>query len=75
LKGSAWFPIGFSIFLYAFVLLIPTTFASMQAYEDFVINAYFWTLLGILFRLPTLTLSSQFANPSVPVGNPRLRPR
>ena len=26
-------------------------------------------------RLPSLTLSSQFANPSAPAGNPRLRPR
>jgi hypothetical protein len=75
LKGSAWFPIAFAIFLYAFVLLLPTTFASMVAYEDFVINAYFWTMLGILFRLPSLALSSQFANPSAPSGNPRLRPR
>jgi hypothetical protein len=71
LKGSAWFPIGFAIFLYVFVLLIPTTFASMVAYEDFVINAYFWTLLGILFRLPTLALSSQFANVSARAGNPQ----
>jgi hypothetical protein len=75
LRGSPWFPIGFAIFLYTFVLLVPMTFVSMQAYEDFVINAYFWTLLGILFRLPTLALSSQFANPSAPTGNPRLRPR
>ena len=75
LKGSAWFPIAFTIFLYAFVLLVPMTFTSMQAYEDFVINAYFWTLLGILFRLPTLALSAQFASPSAPAGNPRLRPR
>jgi hypothetical protein len=51
------------------------TFTSMVAYEDFVINAYFWTLLGILFRLPSLTLSSQFANSSAPAGDPRLRPR
>ena len=75
LRGSAWFPIAFAIYLYAFVLLLPMTFTSMLAYEDFVINAYFWTLLGILFRLPTLSLSSQFANPSAPAGNPRLRPR
>jgi hypothetical protein len=75
LKGSPWFPIAFTIFLYAFVLLLPMTFTSMQAYEDFVINAYFWTLLGILFRLPSLSLSAQFANPSAPAGNPRLRAR
>jgi hypothetical protein len=75
LKGSPWFPIAFAIYLYAFVLLLPMTFTSMQAYEDFVINAYFWILLGILFRLPSLALSAQFANASPPAGNPRLRPR
>jgi hypothetical protein len=75
LRGSPWFPIAFSIFLYATVLLMPMTFGSMLAYEDFVINAYFWTMLGILFRLPSLALSAQFANPSLPAGNPRLRPR
>jgi hypothetical protein len=75
LRGSPWFPIAFAIYLYAFVLLLPMTFTSMVAYEDFVINAYFWTLLGILFRLPTLPLSAQFANPSAPAGNPSLRPR
>jgi hypothetical protein len=71
LKGSPWFPIGFPIFFYALVLLLPMTFTSMVAYEDFVINAYFWTLLGILFRLPTLPLSAQFANPRSPVAGTR----
>src|ERR1700736_4929543 len=74
-RGSAWFPIAFAIYLYAFILLLPMTFTSMLAYEDFVINAYFWLMLGILFRLPSLALSAQFANASAPAGNPRLRPR
>jgi len=51
------------------------TFTSMVAYEDFVINAYFWTLLGILFRLPTLPLSSQFANVPAPAAGTRVRAR
>jgi hypothetical protein len=72
LKGSPWFPIAAVIFLYAFVLLLPMTFTSMVAYEDFIINAYFWTLLGILFRLPSLALSAQFAN-VVPTQNGRFR--
>jgi hypothetical protein len=72
LKGSPWFPIAFPIFFYAFVLLLPMTFTSMVAYEDFVINAYFWMLLGILFRLPTLPLSAQFANPRSPIAGTRL---
>jgi len=61
LKGSPWFPLGFVIFWYAFFLLIPATFGSMVAYEDFLLNAYFWLLLGLLFRLPSLSLSAQFA--------------
>jgi hypothetical protein len=61
LKGSAWFPLGFAIFWYAFFLLFPATFGGMQAYQDFLMNAYLWLLLGLLFRLPTLALSEQFA--------------
>src|SRR5580698_3019288 len=61
LKGSPWFPLGFVIFWYAFFLFFPATFGGMVAYEDFLLNAYFWLLLGLLFRLPTLALSAQFA--------------
>jgi hypothetical protein len=61
LKGTPWFPLAFMIFWYAGLLLIPITFNGIQAYEDFVLNAYFWLLLGILFRLPTLAVSAQFA--------------
>jgi hypothetical protein len=61
LRGSPWFPIAFMIFWYAGILLVPITFAGMQAYEDFVLNAYLWLLLGVLFRLPTLAASAQFA--------------
>jgi len=61
LKGSPWFPLAFVIFWYAWYLLYPATFGGIQAYEDFVLNAYFWLLLGVLFRLPTIALSAQFA--------------
>ena len=61
LKGSPWFPLAFVIFWYAFFLLFPATFGGIQPYEDFLLNAYFWLLLGVLFRLPTIALSAQFA--------------
>jgi hypothetical protein len=61
LKGSGWFPLAFVIFWYSFVLFFPSTFGGMQPYQDFVMNAYLWLLLGILFRLPSLALSAQFA--------------
>jgi hypothetical protein len=61
LKGSLWFPLGFVIFWYALFLLFPQTYGGMQPYEDFLLNAYLWLLLGLLFRLPTIALSPQFA--------------
>ena len=61
LRGSPWFPLAFMIFWYAGLLLFPMTFNGIQPYEDFVLNAYLWLLLGILFRLPTLTVSTQYA--------------
>jgi hypothetical protein len=75
LKGSPWFPLGFMIFLYALLLLLPLTFMGSQAYQDFVMNAYLWLLLGILFRLPKLSLSAQFAAdaPAARTGNQWIR--
>lgn len=77
LRGSPWFPLAFAIFWYAGLLLLPMTFSGIQPYEDFVLNAYFWLLLGILFRLPTLAVSAQYAataQPS-PMYDPRIRMR
>jgi hypothetical protein len=61
LRGSPWFPIAFMIFWYAGLILLPITYTGMATYQDFVMNAYLWLLLGILFRLPTLAASAQFA--------------
>jgi hypothetical protein len=61
LRGSPWFPLAFVIFWNAFVLLLPSTFGGIQPYEDFLVNAYFWLLLGLLFRLPTIALAARFA--------------
>ncbi len=66
------FPLGFVIFWYALFLLFPATFGGIQSYEDFLLNAYFWLLLGVLFRLPTIALSAQFAA-NAPIGQPRRR--
>ncbi len=51
LKGTVWFPIGFAIFWYTFLLVFPMSFYGFVAYQDFVMNAYFWLMLGILFRV------------------------
>jgi hypothetical protein len=61
LRGSAWFPIAFTIFWLAFMLFFPIGYAGLIFYQDFLINAYFWILIGILFRLPNIAISAQFA--------------
>jgi len=58
LRGSPLFPVGFVMFWYVFILLLPFAFAGIQAYEDFLLNAYLWLMLGILFRVPTIKLAS-----------------
>ena len=54
LRGTPWFPLGFVIFWYAFLLLGPKAYVGLIGYQDFLMNAYLWILLGILFRLPQL---------------------
>jgi len=62
LRGSPWFPIGFIIFWYAALMFFPFMIGGIQAYEDFVMNAYLWLLLGVLFRLPHLKAAVEVAH-------------
>jgi hypothetical protein len=71
LKGSPWFPLAFTIFWYAAVLLFALTFAGMQAYQDFLLNAYLWLLLGVLFRLPSLGVAALEAPVELPAPTGR----
>lgn len=54
LKGKPTFPIALAIVWFAFIFLFPGSWGSLVAYQNFVSNAYFWFLAGVLFRLPTL---------------------
>jgi hypothetical protein len=51
LRGTPWFPLAFVIFLFGLLLFFPMAYTSSATYQDFVINAYFWVLLGIFYRL------------------------
>jgi hypothetical protein len=70
LKGTPAFPLAFMIFWYAFLLLLPLTFLGLQPYQDFVMNAYLWLLLGVLFRLPTLGLTAKVTQAVTAGGTP-----
>lgn len=69
LKGSPFFPLAFMLCLYSFILLVPMTFTGIQPYQDFVMNAYLWVLLGILFRLPKLAQAVQLVQPVTAAGS------
>lgn len=60
LRGSPWFPIAFAIFWYCFLLAIPISYSGFITYQDFVMNAYFWLLLGVLFRLKVIANPPEF---------------
>jgi hypothetical protein len=61
LRQTVYFPVALSIWWYAFLLLFPFTHTGMQPYQNYVMNAYFWFLVGVLFRLPHLARLQQEA--------------
>jgi hypothetical protein len=54
LRDTRLFPIASAIVWYSFMLLYVFTYSGLDAYQNFISNAYLWLLLGILFRLPDL---------------------
>jgi hypothetical protein len=73
LRGSPWFPVGIVIFWYSFLMFFPFMVGGIQAYEDFVLNAYLWLLLGILFRLPQIKVSAELDAARLAAAAPRRR--
>lgn len=63
LKGTPWFPLAFAIFWYIFLIAFPLSFYGFVAYQDFLLNAYFWLMLGILFRVSEFSFGSKFTQP------------
>jgi hypothetical protein len=54
LKETHFFPIAVAITWYAFLLLFGLSYLGLDAYQNYVNNAFLWILIGILFRLPEL---------------------
>lgn len=54
LRGTWAFPVALAIVWFSFILLFPDTWGSLNLYQNFITNAYFWVLIGFLFRLPGL---------------------
>ena len=64
LKETAYFPLASAILLYSFLLLFPMTWGGLDSYENFVMNAYLWLLLGVFFRLPVLAQGESTTDPT-----------
>jgi hypothetical protein len=69
LRQTRLFPVGFGAFWFVAVMLIPETYASLNVYQDYILQAYMWMLVGVLYRLPELLV----ARP-VPVPDPAPAP-
>ena len=54
LRETRFFPIAVAIGWYVFVLLFALTYLTLDAYQNYVNNAFCWLLIGVLFRLPDL---------------------
>ncbi|MGA8074685.1 MAG: hypothetical protein WB995_14500 [Candidatus Acidiferrales bacterium] len=64
LRQTRLFPVGFGAFWFIAVMLIPETYASLNVYQDYVLNAYLWLLVGVLYRLPELLVVRPVAVPA-----------
>lgn len=74
LRQTAYFPVALAICWYAFLLLVPLTYTGMTAYQNYVMNAYLWVLVGILYRLPHLARVPQQVPSRSRVSIPERRP-
>ena len=70
-RQTRFFPVAFGISWFAFLLLFPQTYGSLNNYQDYVLNAYLWLMVGILFRLPELLAPSPII---LPLRSATIRP-
>ncbi|HVB34251.1 MAG TPA: hypothetical protein VNJ52_07785 [Patescibacteria group bacterium] len=58
LSSTPLYPVALCIVWFAFWVLLPFTWESMTTYQNFVVNAYLWLLVGVLFRLPSFAAAA-----------------
>ncbi len=61
LRNTPMFSLGFCILWYAIVVLFPLTYVGLTTYQDYIVAAFLWLLIGVLFRLPLLLTPSPAA--------------
>jgi hypothetical protein len=64
LRQTRVFPLAFMTLWFTFILLFPQTFTSINAYQDYLVNAYLWLFIGMLFRLPEIVATGPIPVPA-----------
>jgi hypothetical protein len=64
LRQTRMFPIGFAICWFVFLMLFPEMFATLNSFQDYILNAYLWILVGVLFHLPEILIAGPVPVPS-----------
>jgi hypothetical protein len=58
LRNTPLLSLGFAIMWYAIVVMFPLTYVGLSTYQDYIVTAFLWMLIGVLFRLPQLLIPS-----------------
>ncbi len=58
LASTPLYPLALAILWLAFWVLLPFTWAGWQTYQNYIVNAYLWALVGILLGLPKLVVTA-----------------
>jgi hypothetical protein len=72
LRQTHLFPVGFGAFWFIAAMLIPETYASLNVYQDYILQAYLWMLVGVLYRLPELLVARPVPVPEAVAAAPAL---
>lgn len=66
LFGAPLFGFAAALYLWSVTFLLPLTFMGIQSFQDFVPNAAFWFLSGVLLSLPNVSRRAGGTPPSAP---------
>jgi hypothetical protein len=75
LSPTPLYPLALAIIWFGFWVLLPFMWSGVDTYQNYIVNAYLWTLVGVLFRLPDLVTPTGARTFGVPAAaEPSIEP-
>lgn len=71
LAATPLYPLALAILWFVGWVLLPFMWGGLDIYQDFIINAYLWLLVGALLRLPELAARPEPSTLQAPVETAR----